>query len=304
MDMESRLLTMLVVLAVSGGLLATVFPAPARAAVPCIPSFFMQLDAAEQYARTAGGASTTVTFSGRMGIDHLPVERCVVTLAASTDTGWATRVTPTVAVFTNTTPKSFNCTVVVPAGTLQNQTANLVVKVHANAGGRKYNSETKGLVRVQPYYRIWLSTDTPFSSIVQGGRSAFTITACNGGNGIDTIEMEIMNLDELNGKGWTVNLSADTLPHLQPGENRSVRLTAVSPWDDRSIVDKVVTILINASSRNAQNRTPALSQSFPFTIQVRSVWLPSLSPYLVILSLSVAAAYLATAPGLDQQRRR
>jgi hypothetical protein len=111
-------------------------------------------------------------------------------------------------------------------------------------------------------------------------------------------------LDELNDNGWTVKLGADTLPNLQSGENRSVRLTALSPWDDRSIVDKVVTILINASSRNARNLTPALSQSFPFTIQVRSVWLPSLSPYLVIMSLSVVAACLATAPDRDQQRRR
>lgn len=303
MAMRNRLTTMLVVLALSGGLLAAVFPAPARAAVPCIPTFYLSMDAGEQNARTAGGAATTVMFSGKMGIDKMPYERCVVTLAASTDTGWATRVTPTVAVFTNTTPKSFNCTVAVPAGTLH-QTANLVIKGHANAGGWKYNSETKGIVWVLPYFRLWLSTDRPFSSIVQGGQSAFTITACNGGNRIDSFEMEIVNLGELEDNGWAVNLSADTLPNLQPGENRSVRLTAVSPWDDRSIADKLVTILINASSRNAQNRTPALSQSFPFTIQVRSVWLPSLSPYLVIMSLSMVAAYLATAPGRDQQRRR
>ncbi len=288
--MNNRLTTMLIVLAVPGGLLATVM-APAQAAVPCIPTFYMKMDAAEQCARTAGGAATTVTFSGRMGIDKLSVERCVVTLTASTDTGWAAGVTPTVAVFTSTTPQSFNCTVVVPAGTLQNQTASLSVKCHAQAGGLEYNAETKGLIRVEPFFRPSLSSSAPFKQIYPGGQACFTLRVNNTGNAIDSFELEILNLRDLAGKQWTVVLSVGTLPNVAPGGSKPFCLIAQSSRDRAIWKSEPTVVLVKATSQCAEDLEQVVSTTFQLTVYVRGTWLPNLSTGALSLVLSLAAAY-------------
>jgi len=257
----------------------------------CIPSFSMKLDAAVQHARVTGGVAEVVVFTGQMGLTKLPAERCVVTLNASTDTGWAAQVSPPVTVFTSTTPQPFSCSVSVPAGASANQTARLAIKGRVHSYNWQGNAEVNGHVIVDPYFRISLSTDKPITTIVQGERTGFAITATNLGNGNDSFTTEISNLGELRRSGWTVVLDG-TLRGIRPGENRTLRLAARSPGDDRAIVDRLVHMKFRCESQNATDQKEDVSQTISLTIQVRSVWLPNLCPYLLILFLAIAAGYL------------
>jgi hypothetical protein len=264
----------------------------------------VKLDSAEQYARLPGGAAATVTFTGQIAIDALPVERSVVTLIAASDNGWMTRVSPVAMVFTNTIPQNFTCIVTVPAGTLWNQTCNLVIRGHAKTGDWESFAETHGVVRVEPYFRIVLQTPKPITTINQGKQAFFTVLVGNLGNSIDSFEVEIANLDELRSTGWAAVISGGTLPKVEPGEYKPIRLTAQSPRDDWSIDNKVVDIEFKVTSQNAKDYQEVVNQTITLTVQARSVWLANLSPYLVLVAIIIVVVCIARVSGRKQALRR
>jgi len=275
-----------------GGLLFQLFPVPADAAVNPTPVLSLKLDSANQNARVTEGAPGIVHFTGQMSIDKLPVDRCVVTLASSTDPGWSSQVSPSTAVFNSTRPQSFTCCVVVPQGTPNSQFGNLTIRGRAVADGLQSTAETRAVISVDPYFRVELHSKKSIIKILPGEQAFFTYWARNDGNAIDSFELEISNLKELSNRHWTVVLSSCGFGKLEQGESKPSRLTAASPRDEQFTDDYSVNIVVKVTSQNAKYFEQVVSHNLTLTVHVRSILLPSLSPYLLILALSIAAAFL------------
>jgi hypothetical protein len=274
------------------GAMLVLVPAATQAAVNPVPVLAVKLDSANQDARVTESAPGIVTFTGQMSIDKLPVERCVVTLTSSTDIGWVSQVSPTTAVFTSTTPQSFTCTVVVPQGTANSQYGNLVVNGRAVAGGLQSMAETKGIISVSPYFRLTLDSDVPYREISPGTQAFFTVKLTNAGNAVDSFELEISNLKDLAAKKWTVVLSANTIPKVQPGEYKPFRITAQSPRDWTLWKSEPSVIIIKATSQNAKDFQQVIALSFPIYAYEKGFYIPGFDPLFVIAAFGIGLVAL------------
>ncbi len=286
---RQRVLVILLV-AVAHFLLHT--PTPVYAAANPTPVLAIRLDAPGQSARVTEGEIGIVTFTGRMSIDKLPVEYCVVTLNASTDTGWVSLVSPTTAVFTNTTPQPFTCIVIVPQGTPNNLSGNIFILGRAVAGGLWSTAGTRGIVSVEPYFRVDVYAKQPVLEISPGGQAFFTYFVRNDGNGIDSFSKEVSNLKELADRGWTAVMCACMFTKVPPGEYKPDRLTLASPRDEPFMADYSISIIVKVTSCKAPDFSLVVSDYVVLTVHVKGDRLPGLSPCLLILALSLAAGYL------------
>jgi len=262
-------------------------PTGSQAAVNPVPVLALKLDSANQNARVTESAPGIVTFTGSMSIDKLPVERCVVTMTSSTDIGWVSQVSPTTAVFTSTTPQSFTCTVVVPQGTANAQYGKLVINGRAVAGGLQSTAVTEGIIAVDPYFRLTLDSDVPYREITPGSQAFFTVKLTNAGNAVDSFELEISNLRDLTGKKWTVVLSANTIPKVQPGEYKPFRITAQSPRDWTVWKSEPSVFIIKATSQNAKDFQQVISLSFPVYAYEKGFYIPGFDALFLITALCI-----------------
>jgi len=280
----------------------TLLSSCAGAATNPAPVMTLWLDSPIQAAHVTESAPGIVTITGQMSIDKLPVERCGVSLRSSMDVGWPHQLSPTTAVFTSTTPQSFTCTVVVPQGTPQDLTGNLLIAAHIVVAGQFCTAEARGIISIDPYFRVELYSKQPFIEILPGEQAYFTYEARNTGNAVDSFEREILNLKELSDRHWTGGLTSGTLPKVKPGESKPDRVTVASPRHEQFKGDYYIDIVVKVTSQNAKDYKQVVSQNYTITIHVRSNWLPALSPYLVIIALSVVVAYLAVR--LARERKR
>jgi len=275
-----------------GAVLALV-PMNSQAAANPVPVLALRLDAASQSARVTESSPGIVTFTGQATIDKLPVERCVVTLTSSTDIGWVTQISPSTAVFTSTTPQAFSCTVVVPQGTPNSLFGNLVINGRAVAGGLQNTAETKGIINVEPYFRLTLDSDVPYREISPGSQAFFTVKLTNAGNAVDSFELEISNLKNLADKKWTVVLSANTIPKVVPGEYKPFRITAQSPRDWTIWKSEPTVIIIKATSQNAKDFQQVIALSFPIYSYEKGFYIPGFDAVFLIAALGVGLVVIA-----------
>lgn len=289
-------------LVIAGGSLLVSLSAPAGAAPGVVPVFALRMDQAAQPARVTEGSSGTVQFTGQMTIDKLPVERCVVTLTSSTDTGWSSQVAPTTAVFTGTAPQRFSCTVIVPQGTPAGLTGNLTVRGRAVESGHQMHAEARAVVAVAPFFRLELSTGTPVREVRPGEPAYFTVRVANTGNSVDTFELDIGNREELAAGKWTVVFGCATIPGISTGESRPVRICARSPGNLTFQDIGTSVIIVKATSRGAGGFQQEVSATIRLTVHVRDRWSQDIGLSLLALSLSFDAAMLAALFGRDGWR--
>lgn len=267
-------------------------PQASQAAVNPVPVLAIRLDTANQNAKVTESAPGIVQFTGQISIDKLPVERCVVTLTSSTDTGWVSQVSPSTAVFTTTTPQAFTCTVVVPQGTPNSLFGNLIINGRAVAGGLQSLAETKAIIAVDPYFRLTLDSDVPYREISPGTQAFFTIKLTNAGNAVDSFELEISNLKELTSKHWTVVLSANTIMKVMPGEYKPFRITAQSPRDWTIWKSEPSVIIMKATSQNAKDFQQVISLSFPVYAYEKGFYIPGFDPLFLIAAFGIGLVVL------------
>jgi uncharacterized membrane protein len=210
-----------------------------------------------------------------------------VTLTSTTDIGWVSQVSPTTAVFTSTTPQSFTCTVVVPQGTANAQYGKLTVNGRAVAGGLQSTAVTEGIIAVEPYFRLTLDSDVPYREISPGTQAFFTVKLTNAGNAVDSFELEISNLKDLAAKKWTVVLSANTIPKVQPGEYKPFRITAQSPRDWTIWKSEPSVIILKATSQNAKDFQQVISLSFPIYAYEKGFYIPGFDPLFLIAAFGI-----------------
>jgi len=295
--------TLVLTLLLAGGALSTAPPVSASGQQLLNPTLSLKFNSASQYSQATESTSAMIIVTGNISIEAIPVERCVVTLSSSTDIGWISQVSPTVVVFTSTTPQSFTCNVIVPAGTPFSQYGNLIIRGHAVACGYQDTAEIKCIVATGPYFMPGLMSTNPLVEIMPGESASFECWVRNDGNAVDSFEMGISNLDELTTRRWTIAGGGGTVNKVQPGESKSGRFTVASPKDELVTGDYFMNIVVKATSQNAKDFQQVVWQDLTLTVHVRTHWLPQLSPYLVIIALSVVVACLAARLVRERKRR-
>jgi hypothetical protein len=98
---------------------------PFAAANP-VPSMAIKMDQSS-LSVNAANASQPVTFTGSVSVNKSAYISATVTLTAAVDSGWQATLSPASMTFTTTTPQSFSCKVVVPAGTPGGNESRLTV---------------------------------------------------------------------------------------------------------------------------------------------------------------------------------
>jgi uncharacterized membrane protein len=195
--------------------------------------------------------------------------------------------------------------VIVPPGTPGNQYGNLTIYGRAIGGGLRSTAETRGVIAVEPYFRVGLFTENPLFEISPGGQAFYTIWIHNDGNAVDSFHtLEIMNLRELTARHWTIILSSTTIGKIEPGESKPARLTAASPKDEQYRGDYYLNIVVRVTSLNAKDFQQVVSQNLTLTVHVRSNLPLALNSYILIIALSVVVAYLAVRLVRQQKRGR
>ena len=285
------------------GFVPSVLPETAEGAANPVPVLSLRLDAAGQNARVTGSAPGLVQFTGQAAIDKLPAERCLVTLTASTDTGWAAQVSPSTAVFTSTTPQSFTCTVVVPPGTAGNLTGNLTIRGRADTCGLRSLAGVAAIITVDPYFKVEVYSKQPIMEILPGEQAHFTVWIRNQGNSVDFFDKGIENLRTLSNSRWTVILCACLPGRTLPGEEKPVRVTVQSPRDDPFAPESITTIEFRSASLYARDFQQTVSGTIQLTVHVRAGLNLNLSLSLLALALSVDAAIFVVFFGRQGTRR-
>lgn len=283
-----RLITgIFVSLIVMSGLVMFI-PMNATAGPNPIPALTVSLEPSSQTAVVSESAQGSVQFTGTIRIDKLPVERIVVTLTASVDTGWAAQCTPSSMVFTSTQPQSFSATVVVPPACDSTIIGTLKVDAIATGGGFRVPATAQAIVTVKPYFRLMLESDNPYREIWPGSQTMFTFKLWNMGNAIDSYDIEITNLKDLADRGWTVTLSSTSVSKIPQNQYKNVKISAQSPRFWTLYKSEPTVIMIKAKSQNAEAENLVVQQSFALYVYEKGWYIPGFDPMLLIIGLVVA----------------
>jgi hypothetical protein len=119
----------------------------AGAAPNPVPSMTIRIDQSS-LAVNASNASQTVTFTGSVSVNKSAYLSASVTLSAAVAAGWNASVAPAAMTFTSTSPQSFSCTVVVPAGTPGGNESQLTVSGTVVSGFLQNTAQATAMIRV------------------------------------------------------------------------------------------------------------------------------------------------------------
>ncbi|MEM2869918.1 MAG: choice-of-anchor T family protein [Thermoplasmata archaeon] len=265
-----------------------------EAAINPVPALSIRLDTSSLEARVSESAQGTAPFTGSVSLDKLPVERVVVDLTVSTDTGWAAAITPSTMVFTSTQPQSFSVTVIVPQATPVTPTGTLTITGRAQGGGFQDTTTTTGTIVVAPYYRLQIESDAPYREIAPGSQTFYSFKVWNQGNAIDSYELEIVNLKDIVGKGWTVTLSTTQIARVNAGEYRVVKITAQAPRTPTVWKNEPTMITVRATSLGARETGQQLvSQTYPlYAYEHGGPYLPGFNPLFLMAALAIGAVLI------------
>jgi hypothetical protein len=260
------------------------------------PSMTIKLGPLSQEAAVTESQNATVKFSGSVKFENVDFsDRALAFLNSSVDTGWPSMISPSTLVVLPV-EESFEVTVVVPAGSWHNITGTLVVKGHRHSGNQTITGEANATITPKAYYGVHLETDVSHYEITEGDSICVSFRVQNTGNAVDTFECEIVNFRKLIDDDHMTFTFSSPPPPLPPGESSIIKFPVASPNDEYFKGDHSIAIVFKVYSVTARDNGEDVNQTLRFTIHVKASWVLTISPYLVILGLAVAAAYLFWKP--------
>jgi len=290
----------------AGMVLLALWPSAAGASPDSGPEIIgvsVGFDQTTQSANVTDQEPGTVTFTGEVSVDKLPVQRAVVMLESSVDTGWVSQVSPSTAVFTSTTPQSFTVTAVVPARTLSTLKGMLVVKATMNSGGLTAEDTANATITVDQYYLLNVASEAPYFETEKPGISTtYKVLVTNKGNGPDTFALEISNLKDLVSKHWMVGLDKEVTPVVQPGLYGEVTVTVTSPEDSSLFEGGPQAVIVNAASVGARTQNLVIALSFPLYFNQKAID-PVFDVTVPIIVVAVVVAAVAVVAWRWRKRR-
>jgi hypothetical protein len=244
---------------------------------PIIPNVYIELLEQNKTANVAPGDTGVVTFSGKVTVDMNPVTRVVVSLMAE-DTWGSAVVEPSTLLFASNGEQPFSVSVRAP----KEASCNTVGEVRVTGRWRMYpgtlggpcepNEGVVGIINIAQYCRFSTSTDSSNIEITAGSDAKFTLNIHNEGNGLDSFNIEICNIEELESKGINVRIN-QILLELAEKQNGSVEISISVP-DDMDCGKHDLDVIIS-SQLVAESSAQPIQMSFKLNISespMRSIY--------------------------------
>lgn len=256
------------------------------------PTLAIKLDTAMKRVAVTATEPCNVTMTGSVVVDHPPgpVE---ITLAASTDTGWACRLNWTTVIVTDISHKDFSLAVVVPQGARNSEYGNLRVSATATMGELSSRAETSGIITVDPYFCLTASAEQTKATVGPAEDALFRLEMRSTGNAVDSYSIEVVDQDALERKGWTARLSCNSIPKVQPDERRKFTLELVPRQDWTPYKDGSVRVDIKITSQNAKDFQSDIHAMISLTVEQKGFFMPSVGLIGLVALLAVAAGAAA-----------
>ncbi len=230
--------------------------------------------------------------SSLLKIESSSSEDILVTLAASADIGFCTLSTNTVAIAANGKTE-VPVVVRVPQGTAFGPaTASITGRPQTEIGGILGTPMTATIaINIRQFAKMNLESTQPYIQVEPGKQVALNLKSWNMGNGKDTFKFEVVDLDKLSEKGWSVQLSAVTRD-VEPQSQKAITVTGITPkaiWKDEFHVIKIKVTSDISNLLASQGQGVVTTEEFPFTVYVRGVYIPGFEPAIAIVALGVIA---------------
>ncbi len=272
------------------GMAFTYVPHEADAGIRTVVT--VSLTPASQEADVSPGSSGVVIFSGTVEVQS--GERTVVNLQATAQIGTAV-VSPSSAVVP-AGGGSFPISVSVrePPETSYTLTDKVTVGGTWQSGALAGPvSETSAQVVIKQFFRMTISTQSPYVEVKPGSQVYFDILIENNGNGRDTFTVEIDpdNLKELTAKDWAVQVGT---PKVTIDEKAKKHVTIIAttpqkttPW--KNSIDRIVVVV---KSENAQNVGQNVKETYNLYVRQHGFHIPGFEPAFALLALAMVAALM------------
>ncbi len=159
------------------------------------------------------------------------IQTVIIELHASTDQGWPSTVIPNQIIFEESGSESFNVTVYIPPATSYYTSGLLVVggSITLFPGSVRYNiPPVTSTIKVNQYHGFTIRCQEPLQEIHPGEQTGFYIDINNMGNARDKFEINIINQEELETKGFKLELNPATIS-IPEAKNATVKLNITAP---------------------------------------------------------------------------
>jgi len=119
------------------------------------------------------------------------------------------------------------------------------------------------------YHLINLSTPTTPLEVKAGNRVNYTLRIKNAGNQMDSVTVEVPDLEDLENDGWTTSLSLTDIDDMEPGyEERSI-LLMTAPNDIPADRDLEIDIRVFTDELDPDTLEPVSSAELTLTLQLK-----------------------------------
>ena len=268
------------------------------------PELNMSLSPETAWAEVTSSLPATVEFSGEVRAETTDGIVPTVSLSSSTDIGWPTSVIPGPEFQTDALVKTFKVRVTVPQGMHVDNQARVEVDGRMDTGGLTSTASAHAHLNVSSYFCATVECLRPHQTIGPGEHETFEYYVTNIGNAHDSYLLGIPNRNELEQKGWILNLSQADIPGLRPGERAMIRIRATPPTDWSVYKDETTAIELNVTSRTNASNPVIYSGQLPATVRVRGHNTPGVVLFSTTLLLLVAAGSVALYLRFRRGRRK
>ena len=149
------------------------------------------------------------------------------------------------------------------------------------------NAQAGFFVQSKPYGKVILESDKPFQKVSPGKEYPFKIKVLNNGNAVDTFNLEILNKDKLQDKGFSISLSSTTTQDTDPQSFALITVQIQTPrefgWkNDYHNLD------MRATSDVENQKT-----EYSLTIWVYGFGIAGFEPLYSIFAIALIASFMA-----------
>jgi hypothetical protein len=236
-------------------------------------------------------------FSATVAISKPPaVGTVMVTLDGSCSTGWPTVVSPQSIPFTAPGSVQVTITVVVPQATPTSLIGKVIVSGLATYPGGSAAATSSATVTIVQYFRIQPQAQMSFVTINPGGQAVMSLELYNRGNGLDSIQIEIINLKELSKKNWMVSATAFEVSNIPQDDYGTIKISVKSAKPVYGIDHKMAEITyiqLNVKSGNAEIAQQVVNKNYMFAVVVDGWGIPGFDVTFLIIAFGMVAAGLA-----------
>ncbi|MEW5759844.1 MAG: choice-of-anchor T family protein [Candidatus Thermoplasmatota archaeon] len=266
----------------------------AEAGVNPIWALTVALEPASQTSEPTPSVPGTAEYTGKVQIDKLPVERVVVSLTATVGNigGASAIVTPSSIVITTLQPYAFKVAVTVPQASNALMIGTVTVDAKGQGGGQIKTATTAAEVRVKQYFRLSITSDSPYKEISPGSQVFYSFKVWNSGNGMDRYVVNVHNQKELTEKGWVISLGATVTQDVNPNEYVEVRLTCQSPRTWTLYKSEPTMIVMKLESDTAKLGGLSILQDYSLYAWERGFYIPGFDPFFLIIAFAICIIIL------------